>query len=281
MGITSLLPLSFRQYWGRKFKENKIVSKITAERNYSKLSERLDTLSSECPVDLDRFNIKVFSQAGEDGVLACLMKLIKPRSNFCVEFGVEDASECNTRLLIEKYKWRYLHMDGSFYKDAKTDIKTEFITAVNINLLFDKYNVPADLDILCVDIDYSTYYVLEALDEKYKASVVVVEYNASLGPSEVKVVKRQDDRMWDGTMYFGASLKAITNLLNKRDYSLVYCDQYGISAFYVLNSVLSNIKIPNVNNIDKIYREPRYGQRNGNTYLGHPPARDGDNFITI
>ncbi len=275
------LPLSFRQYVGKKIKGNKWIAKVVSHLNYAKLLRSLQKLDTKKPIDFDRFNIAVYSQAGEDGILFLLTHILPVKGKYCVEFGVEDATECNTRLLIEKFNWQYLHMDGGNYSTTKTKIQKEFITAENINFLFEKYNVPNDLDILCVDIDYSTYYVLEAIHPRYRPSIIVVEYNASLGYTDSLVVKRQDDRMWDGSVYFGASLKALTLLLNERGYSLVYCDRKGISCYFILTSLTEIITIPHLNNLEKLYRKPQYGMRNEFGYKGHPPAKNGDIFLEI
>lgn len=59
---------------------------------------------------------KIFSQNGEDGITMKLLELIYCGDNvnkFYVEFGVEDGRECNTRILMETYKWNGLQMDGA------------------------------------------------------------------------------------------------------------------------------------------------------------------------
>tara|TARA_Y100001935_G_C17281180_1_gene497571 strand:- start:1118 stop:1249 length:132 start_codon:yes stop_codon:yes gene_type:complete len=43
-------------------------------------------------------------------------------------------------------------MDGGNENDA-INLKKEFITAENINELFEKYNVPESFDLLSIDID--------------------------------------------------------------------------------------------------------------------------------
>ena len=53
-------------------------------------------------MELSRFEKKVFSQNGEDGVTIKLVELIYNGNNddkFYVEFGVENGMECNTRIL--------------------------------------------------------------------------------------------------------------------------------------------------------------------------------------
>ena len=81
---------------------------------------------------------------------------------FFVEFGVEDGFECNTRILREKYKWDGLQMDGSHFNDS-INLRKEWITKENIIDLFKKYNVPKNINLLSVDIDYNDFYCLKEI----------------------------------------------------------------------------------------------------------------------
>ncbi len=137
--------------------------------------------------NINLFEHKVYSQNGEDGIIMMIFRKIGTTNKFCVELGVGDGSECNTRYLIEKKGFKYLHIDAGNYPKKYTDIKKEFITAENINDLFKKYNVPEEFDLLSIDIDYNTYWVWKAL-EGYKPRVVVIEYNSSIPPTESKAV---------------------------------------------------------------------------------------------
>ena len=55
---------------------------------------------------LRRSEYKVYSQNGEDGLLAALISCLeattgKLMSHYFVEFGVQDGSECNTKHLMQ------------------------------------------------------------------------------------------------------------------------------------------------------------------------------------
>ncbi len=189
-------------------------------------------------VDLSSFEESIYSQNGEDGIIREIFKRIGTDSKYAVEFGVEDGSECNTRLLKEKH-WNVLQMDGG--EDNPASIKKEFITAENINDLFKKYKVPEDLDLLSIDIDFNDFYVWRAIDSKYRPRLIVAEYNASVPPSLAKTVQYDRKGMWDGSSdYFGASLLAQYRLGKQKGYSLVYCDKRGVNAFFVRNDLLSD-----------------------------------------
>jgi hypothetical protein len=214
------------------------------------------------------FERKVYSQSGEDGIIEEIFRRIDTGSKYAVEFGVEDGSECNTRLLKEK-GWEVLQMDGR--DDNPTSIKQEFITAENINELFAKYGVPEDLDMLCIDIDSNDFWVWKALDEKYRPRLIVAEYNAHIPPNEAKTVAYDPKLVWDGTSYFGASLLALYWLAKTRGYDLVYCTDNGANAFFV-RADLTPGKLPALIPT-AAYRGPSFGRigRDG-AFLGHPPT---------
>jgi hypothetical protein len=42
-------------------------------------------------------------------------------------------------------------------------VQNEYITAENVNQIFDKYGVPHEFDLLTIDIDYNDYWVWKSL----------------------------------------------------------------------------------------------------------------------
>ncbi len=219
--------------------------------------------------NINLFEQRFFSQNGEDGIIRMILAKIGTTNRFCVEFGVENGRECNTRFLI-KQGWKYLHMDGSRQKKEYTRIMHEFITAENINYLFRKYKVPERFDLLSIDLDYNTYWVWKAL-EGYFPRVVVIEYNASVPPAESKAVRYNPDRVWDGTDYFGASLLALAKLGKDKGYTLIGCESHGINAFFVRNELKDHFIVKGVS---KVYMPPRYGVVKKGKFLGHPKSRE-------
>ena len=103
-------------------------------------------------------------------------------SSTFVEFGVEDGTrECNTIQLRQRHGWTGLLLDGSHH-NATINLHQAFITAENINSLFDQHEVPTDLDLLSVDIDFNDYWVLRSILQrgKHRPRVIVVEVNSHL-----------------------------------------------------------------------------------------------------
>lgn len=151
-------------------------------------------------------------------------------------------------------------MDGGC-ENQEIGLHKEFITAENINHIFEKYNVPKKFDLLSIDIDFNDFYIWKSLDEVYQPRVVIIEHNASHSPTEDKVVKYNPNATWDGTNYCGASIRALYNLGKVKGYSLIYAESRGVNLFFVKDSILSEIEqtFKNVNNLLLIYQSPKYG----------------------
>jgi hypothetical protein len=181
-------------------------------------------------------------------------------NKFFVEFGVENGFECNTRILREHLNWNGLQMDGCNENDS-INLRKEFITKENIIELFRKYNVPQNINLLSVDIDFNDFYCLKEILSNYKCDIIICEYNASHPPTEDKIIIYDKNGGWDCSNYFGASLLSLHKLGAFYNYSLVYCNANGVNCFFIHNDILSEkqLQIKNVGDIMQIYRPPKYG----------------------
>lgn len=214
-------------------------------------------------MELQQFEKKIFSQNGEDGITMKLIELIYNDNNndkFYVEFGVQNGFECNTRLLRELYNWKGLQMDG-YNENNNFNLQKEFITKENIIELLIKYNVPYNINLLSVDIDFNDFYCLNEILKNYKCDIIICEYNATHLPTEDKIVVYNRYLMWDGSNYFGASLLSLDKLAKKYNYSLIYCDANGVNCFFIHNDIIKNknLQFKNMEDITKIYKPARYG----------------------
>ncbi|HEX2579774.1 MAG TPA: hypothetical protein VHK67_05175 [Rhabdochlamydiaceae bacterium] len=212
-------------------------------------------------IDLSSYETSLYSQNGEDGILSKLFQLIEPTTRYCVEFGADEGFTNSNTYLLRKQEWNCLLLDR-MHENPNINLHKEFITAENITALFDKYNVPHDLDLLSIDIDYNDFYIWKALDEKFKPAVVLIEYNAAHLPLEDKVVKYLPYFCGDGTNYFGASILALYNLGRSKGYSLVYAEKAGTNLFFIRDDILEEKKLrfKDMNDVEKLYRFPTYGK---------------------
>lgn len=212
-------------------------------------------------LDLSTYEKKIFSQNGEDGVLIELLKRCYDDINnkYYVEFGVENGTECNSRVLREHYNWKGLMMDGG-NENEDIGLKKEFVYSNNIIELFKKYDVPTHIHVLIVDTDYNDAYILHKILQNYTADILICEINPTHLPHEDKVVEYKHGGMWDVTNYYGASLLAYKNIANHYKYSLVYHDKSGTNAFFIRDALLKerNLEFPNINDVEKIYNKANY-----------------------
>ena len=192
--------------------------------------------------NLNRFERRVpfierreYAQNLEDGIIHTIFAKIGTTNKFYVEFGVEDGIECNTRYLLKHKNWTGLLMDGE-HANSSLNLCTEFITAENIEELFEKYNVPKDFDLLSIDIDGNDYWVWKAI-KQYAPRVVIIEYNACYPWKESKTIPYNANFIWDKTDYYGATLQALVKLGKEKGYTLIATDSHGVNAFFVQDAI--------------------------------------------
>ncbi|SRR6266568_1751109 len=198
---------------------------------------------------LNRYEYKVFSQFGEDGIISEIFKRIGSTNKYFVEIGVEDGRENNTLHQLTQ-EWNGCWIEGdkkhteninkNFYsliKAHKLKVINSFVTKENINTLFKASKIPTTFDFLSVDIDGNDYWILQAL-EKYSPRVICVEYNTLVGPETDWIMKYDPSYVLDGSMHFGASLVSFEKLLNSRGYLLVACSLAGTNAFFVKKNLV-------------------------------------------
>lgn len=195
------------------------------------------------PKSLARFNRKIYSQLGEDGIISEIFSRIGRIDNVFVECGVGNGTENTTRFLLES-GWRGYWFEGSheevraareiwkdYIDDGRLTIVEAFITAENINDLMDQAGVPAEIDYLSIDLDYVTSHIWKALNRRSR--VACIESNPSLPPNVEMFVPYVADRLWDGSNWYGASLKALEMIGRDKDMALVGCDLTGSNSFFV------------------------------------------------
>jgi hypothetical protein len=204
--------------------------------------------------DLESREKKILSQNGEDGVIEALFETIGVTNRYFVEFGVGDATECNTAALLER-GWRGLMMDSQgISANPLASVKKEFITAENINDSFHKYGVPREFDLLSIDVDGNDFWIWAAIEARPR--VVVIEYNSSVPPDQCRAIVYDPTFEFACTDYFGASLLAFHELGRRKGYTLVYCDRDGVNAFLLAEEALPADYTPRP--IGEIYRPPNY-----------------------
>lgn len=195
---------------------------------------------------------RVFSQWGEDGILAHLLRHVAVESKVFVEFGVETYAEANTRWLLTHAGWSGLVLDGSeanvaairrdpIYWQYPLKAASAFITRENINDLLQAQGLSGEIGLLSVDIDGVDYWVWEAITAVQPA-MVVAEYNSLFGPERAVTVPYdpafQRAQAHHSHSYYGASLAALVALGRRKGMAFVGSNSAGNNAFFVRRELL-------------------------------------------
>jgi len=201
--------------------------------------------------NISNSEFRAFSQWGEDGIIQHLIRSVNISRKIFIEFGVQNYTESNTRFLLINNNWSGLVIDGD--PDHIAYIKNDpiywqynlkaincFITSDNINKIFLDNGIQGEIGLLSVDIDGNDYWVWEAINSVNPA-IVVSEYNFRFGSSRAVTVPYDDGfvrtKAHYSNIYYGASLKALCILANKKGYSFVGCNSAGSNAFFVRNDL--------------------------------------------
>ena len=195
---------------------------------------------------LDKAEVKIYSQNGEDGVIDYINNSLGLINFNFVEIGVGDYSEANTRYLYESYYPKGLIIDNidNFYKKVKKNINlwkgdlrvlNTSVTSENINNILET-NCGFEIDLFSLDIDGIDYWVLKELKPQI-SKVFIAEYNPIFGDRiEVTVPDLPNFNRKDyhySCLCFGMSLKALINLMDKKGYYFLGTNRLKNNAFFI------------------------------------------------
>ena len=215
-------------------------------RVLSRLERHLPTkvAADQLHLHLHRFERSEYSQNGEDGILAEIFARIGPRDRSFIEIGASDGAENCTRALVER-GWRGVWIEGDQAKAVAARrvigarpvaVVGSFVDRESIASVLADARASGTPDLLVIDIDGNDYWIWEEVSFRYRARVVVIEYNAIMGPRRRWVMPYNAAHQWDETYWHGASLAALAVLGSRLGYTLIGCDSCGVNAFFVLSS---------------------------------------------
>ena len=172
-----------------------------------------------------------------------------------IEIGVQDSIECNSTNLLLNFNWKGAQFEGCMesYKDGKKFFKrnniknnqcqliNKFIDINNINSLIRQTRITGEIDFFSLDIDGNDYWVWKSINI-IKPRLVVLEYNSSFGRHDSLTIPYNKEFVWDNKddkrFFYGASLKALEKLSDKKGYDLVCVDSKGVNAFFVRKDLM-------------------------------------------
>lgn len=204
---------------------------------------------------LTRFEHRVFSQNGEDGVLTELLRRVGVVSRWFVEFGIETGVEGNCVFLADVMGWSglfieprqdaYMELHRKYSANPSVDTECALVQPENVEQLFAHGGVPAEPDVLSIDVDGNDYWIWQALTT-YSPRIVVVEYNGQWPALERWVQPYDLERVWHGTDNYGASLGALRSLGEEKGYRFVHTELTGCNAFFVRDDLEAVLPAPDV-----------------------------------
>jgi hypothetical protein len=207
--------------------------------------------------NIQEAEFQVFSQFGDDGILQYLIGQTLPSVEQFIEFGVQDYTESNTRFLLLNNNWSGLIIDGDptnievvkrqpYYWRHDLRAVAQFVDRDNINTLFEAAGFSGDIGLLSIDIDGNDYWVWEAI-HVVEPVIVTVEYNSVFG-AEYAITIPYDPtfhrtKAHFSNLFWGASLKALCLLAEKKGYDFVGSNSAGNNAHFVRKDKIGKIPV--------------------------------------
>ena len=204
--------------------------------------------------DLTRYELRVFSQNGEDGVLVEILNRIGVTNRFFVEFGIQNGTEGNCVLLADVFGWAGVFVEAddedfaalaAKYEGSGVRTVHDMVTAARVEQIFRAAGVPEQPDVVSIDIDGNDLYVWDALVD-FRPRLVVIEYNSGIAEAGPVAQPHDPNRAWDGRGAFGASLAALDVVARRKGYRLAHTDLSGVNAFYVLEEDWPSLRLSTV-----------------------------------
>lgn len=213
-------------------------------------------------IDLNKFRENQYSQHGEDGILACLFeKLGIATGTFC-EFGAWDGKHLSNTFSLYKRGWQgvYIEGDKGRFEDLKENVKDPRVDLIcafvqptgerSLGALLDQSEIvkkAGALDLLSIDIDSDDLAVFAGL-EKYRALVVVIEYNSTI-PLDTEFINPRGENI-------GNSARSIVKAAAQKSYSLVAATATNL-IFVDSDRLPRDIKVFSLEDVE-IFTQSRY-----------------------
>lgn len=252
------------------------VGQVQISQNKNKYEEITDLTETE---------VKIFSQNGEDGIINYLVDKLKLNNKNFVEIGVGNYRESNTRFLYNTYHPKGLIIDcidgmekkvKPFVNLWKGDLRI-CNKQINSDNILDTLNQECDyeIDIFSIDIDSVDYWIIEKL-KKNISKIFVAEYNPVFG-SEFEVTVPnisgfERNKYHYSNLCYGMSLRALINLMDKKNYYFIGTNLQKINAFFISKDFnkeefFKNIKIKDLDNYTNSNIRDSRDKNNNLSYL--------------
>ena len=208
----------------------------------------VDPATLPYPERLTAQRFRLSSQNQEDGLTLALLHEAGLTTRRFVEIG-SGLSGGNSAFLAREWGWSGLMVDGHREHMQQVARRFPMATAVaawvsreNVNQLIIDHGFSGEVDLFSLDLDGSDYWIWEAMTA-CSPRVVILEYNSMFGPERSVTIpyEAEFDRRRHHSMYYGASLAALTRLSARKEYRLVAVEPSGVNAFFLRHDVAAHI----------------------------------------
>ena len=195
-------------------------------------------------VDLFQHRKNYYSQNGEDGILEVLLPQLGIGDGFFVEFGAWDGMHWSNTYRCYERGWTGCFIEGlaSRFETLQKNIPDDRVLKIQTYLeasgpdsldeVLSRHGVDR-VDLLSIDIDSDDLVIWEGV-QKYRPSVVVIEYNSTI-PFDTRYINPKGKA-------HGSSALSITESATQRGYRLV--EGTDTNLIFALDALLEAADIP-------------------------------------
>jgi hypothetical protein len=151
--------------------------------------------------ELLRFRRNVYSQNGEDGILAEILRRLEIKHGWFCEFGAWDGKHLSNTYKLLESGWAGVMIEGDRQRyedlertaehfDGRLHTICRFVTpcagADSLDSLLAETPIPMDFDVLSIDVDGPDYLIWKSFT-RYCPKVVIIEVNSHYPPGVAHV----------------------------------------------------------------------------------------------
>ena len=219
--------------------------------------------------NINENELKIYSQNGEDGIIDFLLSRLNISKPNFIEIGVGEYTECNTRLLYDRFYQKGLIIDcikdleskvSSNINTWKGDLKIieTFVTPDNIENLITN-NCFFKIDLFSIDIDGIDYWIINKIKPNI-SKIFIAEYNSVFGDEfdiSVPNIKNFNREAYHhSSLCYGMSLKALIRIMKDKGFYFIGTNNFKNNAFFINNDFPMNKYFSNLDKLDKNYIKP-------------------------
>ncbi|MBI3663847.1 MAG: hypothetical protein HY234_12465 [Acidobacteria bacterium] len=173
----------------------------------------------------------VHSAFDEQIIVQDYLRQLPLGENFCVDIGASDGITCSNTYALFGAGWPGLAVecDGEKFAALAEHYKrfpgarlcNGRVTPENVVEVLKSHSVPERFTFLSLDIDGYDYFVLAAILQSFRPSLICTEINEKIPPPIKFTVKWDPGYRWATDHFYGQSISQLATLCERHGYALV------------------------------------------------------------